>query len=132
MSLDYDIGNIADRKTKFPPDEAGLMHDDLHVIIWTTMQTGMGRITEDNYVEFAERMRYAIKLNGPMYNRINADGEPVPIVFDADRIRDAIGLTTNVSTETRPQFVKRQNAIYWDNRDREIARATRAKDEATS
>lgn len=129
MSLDYDLTEITDKKVKFPPDAAGMMNDDLHVLIWTTIQVGINHITENNYREFAARMNYAVKLNGPFYNRIDDDGQPVPIVFDAPRVRDAIGLRTNVSPETRNQFVKRQQEIFFFNEDR---RQQRLDEEATT
>jgi hypothetical protein len=71
MSLDYDTTRIdeAKRAEVFPPDEAGKMHDALHVLIWITMAIDIGEITEKNVDEFWTRVWIWQKVVGSGFNK---------------------------------------------------------------
>jgi hypothetical protein len=75
-------------------DENDYMYPDTQSIIFTTMSVGLGEITEKNWLEFYARMNIIERLGG--YT-------PIP----PERVKEHIGLSTNVSNETRNQWMKR-------------------------
>ena len=93
MSLNYYYTNVKNADTVMF-DEDGMMYPDTQSIIFTTMSVGLGEITEKNWLEFYARMRIIEKLGG---------FTPIP----SQRVKEHIGLRTNVNNETRNQWMKR-------------------------
>ena len=95
MSLDYDIRKI--------PDEIKILNDHLspitECIIFATIPTDIGEITEGNYKEFYMRWR--------LFNVAVQDlDKPLGVLpVDLNDIRQHIGLKTNVWTLTRRQWL---------------------------
>jgi len=94
MALTFDLRSVAD----FQSIEPSLARD----IIFQTMFVGINRITEDNYVEFYERLkageaRFGITL-------FNASGDAS--IYTLDVIKSFIGLKTNASKLTKAQWLK--------------------------
>ena len=93
MSLNYYYSDVANaNKVMF--DEDDMMRPDTKSIIFTTMAVGLGEITEKNWLEFYARMNILERLHG--YT-------PIP----PERLKEHIGLRTNVNNETRSQWIKR-------------------------
>ena len=104
MSLNYYYTNVENSDIVMF-DEDGMMYADTQSIIFTTMAIGMGSITEENWLEFYARMNVLERLHS--YT-------PIP----SERIKEHIGLSTNVNNETRSQWIKRYftyelNDVVW-------------------
>ena len=115
MSLDYELGNIANYKEVCYTGEPGQrkMSPVTHALIFITMSVDIGRITEKNYLEFYTRAKFVGALHGQSY-------------FTVEEIRAHIGLHTNVADKTRAYFVKRHVDSYFRSADydtRQVAAA---------
>lgn len=89
MSLNWDLRAIESRDLS----EEGLRVTES--LIWGTMATGIGEITEENWAEFHARLAFAAKLDG-----IEA--------VSPQKVRAHIGLKTNVfPNKTRAQWLRR-------------------------
>ncbi len=97
MALNWDLSKIKNRAEIQKGNEAAITDQ----MIWFTMFAGIGEITEANAGEFYARVHLIEKLSGAFLYR---DKEPMYIT-PAD-VRRRIGLKTNVSTITRPAFIK--------------------------
>ena len=93
MSLNYYYSDV-EHPDIVMFDEDGIMYGDTQSIIFTTMAIGMGKITEDNWLEFYARMNILERLHG--YKPISSE-----------RVKEHIGLNTNANFETRLQWFKR-------------------------
>lgn len=127
MSLDYNLTEIKDRATHFPPDSKGLMNDSLHVLIFATMTVGIGYIEDEAVAtEFYHRYTAWTNLNGPLFNRANPawiEGqknpgvEPwIPFRLTEDECKHAVGLCTNASEFGRDAFNSRLMDVFWSVR----------------
>ena len=109
MSLDYDTKNIKGYKDLWVPATEGRvkLNQLTETLIFATMTTGMGDITEDNWKEFYTRC--VILETGCYKNQIEVENlEPVwkwEIVSPED-IYKHIGLHTNAPRMTKAQFAK--------------------------
>lgn len=74
-------------------------------LVWASMQTGIGRITEKNAAEVYARVHFCEAVNGPFLRR--ASGAPHEIT--PEEVQAHIGLSTNASfkDEPRSKFYKR-------------------------
>lgn len=115
MSLNWNIGDIENYKELHectnpdaPEDERLYKLNGItDALIWATMAVGMGKITESNYEAFYARLRFAEKLNGNMALKWDEETEEhVPL--DVEDVKRHIGLSTNVSPETKAKFIKKQ------------------------
>lgn len=80
-------------------------------LVWHSLSTGIGDITEENADEVYARIALVEKLHGANLIR---DGKPRYIT--PEEVRAHIGLTTNVfPVETRAKFLKRQAASFLDD-----------------
>lgn len=112
MSLDWTIDKIADYKTlcwvpagkDADGDDVSCLNPVTNAIIWGTILTGLGSITEDNWRQFYARLHVAERLFGQMLY----DGKlEAHRYITADEVRAHVGLTTNVSRETDAAFARR-------------------------
>ena len=103
-------------------------------LVWSMMSVGLGVISEKNVGEFIFRLRLTDKLFGTM---LSNDKGPMPI--SDDEVRAHIGLSTNVSDESRTTWVKRTLKHYerdladtgrYEAEKAEDAKAKAAKPEA--
>lgn len=120
MSLDWDTTAITDPEVNFPPDEQGRMNDDLHVLIWLTIPTGMHSITDKNVEEFWRRVDIWQNVIGSGFTTVKTGdpGDFPPGTSEADRTTvtpykvrkrsalNAVGLRTNANPKTRAAFLK--------------------------
>lgn len=95
MALNWDTRNVKDWEKK-----TGALAD---MMIWLTMFVGINEITEKNSSEFFRRVSFLEKINGAFlsYNK-----KPKPITLED--VRSFIGLSTNASSITWSQFVRKQ------------------------
>src|SRR3954454_3669068 len=96
MSLSWIVENIKNRKW-ICYDDTGALRPVTELLIFTTMHTGMGSITEKNADEFYARMVIAHKLYDIGIQM--PDGKTV--LLDPIHVHQHIGLVTNVGMETR-------------------------------
>ena len=123
MSLDYELGNIANYKEVCYTGEPGQrkMSGVTHALIFVTMSVDIGHITEKNYLEFYTRAKFVAALHGRTLYRDRTESE-----FTVEEIRAHIGLHTNVSDRTRAHFVKRHVDIYFRSADYDTRQITAA------
>ncbi len=109
MSLNFKLDKIKDYKTVCWDGDVmadGKMKLVTESLIWTTMQVGLGSITEENIPEWLVRLDLVDRLFGTMMVRYDGD-KRVNVPFTKEDLVAHIGLTTNVSKETRTKFLKR-------------------------
>ena len=128
MSLDYELGNIANYKEVCYTGEPGQrkMSAVTHALIFRTMGVDIGRITEKNYLEFYTRSRFLGALSGHILVTLDEHGEHRERDFTIEEVRAHIGLQTNVADKTRAYFVKRHVDSYFRSADydtRQVAAA---------
>ena len=109
MSLNWDLSRIEDYEDycwQVDPDRADgqkLLNIVTHAMIYATMATGIGELTERAAPEFYTRLRAWELINGPMI--IETDG-PRPITWA--EVKRHVGLSTNVfPRETDAQFARK-------------------------
>lgn len=109
MSLNWDITKCADSEALLSEDQ----RDTTDAMIWATMFTGIGTITERNVAEFHARL-----VVGGYWL-----GEPLPYA----EVRKYIGLSTNVfPEETRAKWLKRMIGGRMDDLVRKAEREVTA------
>jgi hypothetical protein len=101
MPLTYNLNKIADYKNAcFRTD--GDLSPLTQSLIFATMPVGINQITEKNAEEFYTRLNLIERVNGTFLR--TADGKDLFIT--PEDIRKHIGLSTNATPRTRPQFLK--------------------------
>ena len=103
MALNWDLGNIKNFKSVCWNDD-GSFSEETELLIFYTMNLGMGLITESNVDKFILRFRMYEVLHG-MSKWRNVDGERINAISDT-LIRKHIGLSTNASSISDAQFNK--------------------------
>jgi hypothetical protein len=115
MSLDW---RFTDDSVFSKLTEEEKKRNDLY--IWGCLSVGIAQITEKTAKEWQFRYAFAVQLNGAYYS---LDGKAiVPTLAD---VRKRIGLSTNVSTFSRTEFLKRHIRTFEENN----ARSAEASDE---
>lgn len=95
-------------------------------IVWATMAIDMGSITAKNYREFAERMQFLVEIGLPLLVKWDDEAgtqEPVTGSELLAEVKRRIGLTTNVTTRTKTQFLKNIVGMKYEDAQRKIAKA---------
>lgn len=93
------------------PDQGVKKGDEIlnpltHVLIWATIGVGIGQLSEKNADEFYARLALLERLDGPYL--IRPEGKQPHIT--PEEVKAHIGLSTNVSYETRPTWFKRMRS----------------------
>lgn len=136
MSLNWNVSKVADMATVCyriaehdDPNEGIKVGDKVlrpatQALIFATMNTGLGDITEKNHREFFARLTTYEKLFGAYRREQTAPGVYAPRFFTLDEVRRHIGLNTNVfPAETRTKWQTRmvenftREALYRADRD---------------
>lgn len=101
MSLNWNVTKC-DQTACWKKDSDGdeFMSTMCEGLIWTTMAVDMGEITAAKVDEFVWRMNFLIKHGGAVLQR---DGT----CYTEEDLKPFIGLSTNVVTKTRKQWLKR-------------------------
>lgn len=100
-----------------------------NALIWHSLNTGIGTITEENVAEVWARISFVEHIYGA--SLLNSEG-PRPIT--RDDVRKHIGLKTNASfkVESRPSFLKRHAASYLDDQVRGYKASAERAEKATA
>lgn len=106
MSLDFNYSKVKNHDTLMFNEE-DLMKPVSEVLIWRMMHTGIGwELTEENAAEFYARSKLLDALWGCLLIPKRS--------LTVEEIRAHIGLTVNVSPETRASFTKRVTSAQFD------------------
>ena len=103
MSLNWDLGGIENFKSVCRNEDESL-REETELLIFYTMNLGMGLITQNNVDKFILRFRMYEVLYG-MAKWWNVNGQRVNLISDT-LIRKHIGLRTNASSISDAQFNK--------------------------
>ena len=112
MSLNWDISKVKnkddvcyERKT-IDGVEDDYLSTVTEQLIWSTMIVDLPGITEANAAEVWERINMYEMCCGPMrYNYDTETKKRTPVYFTKKDILNHVGLSTNVSSKTRKQFL---------------------------
>lgn len=116
MSLDFHTRNVKDKEacwvkkggeTKATPE--------LEVMVWTSLQIGLGDITEKNLPEW--KFRIAVMHQIGMGIAMHPDGPDAAFEATLGHLRTFMGLHTNVSDETRAWFYRKVKTLLADRAD---------------
>ncbi len=114
MSLDWNASKVADYETLHSTDEGWAV---TQALVFGSIGTGMGTITEENAAEVFARIALIERLHGAFLQ--SSEG---PVNITLDDVKRRVGLSTNVfGTEPRAKFLKRQAGSFLD----ETVRAAR-------
>jgi hypothetical protein len=123
MSLNWNLEKIENNKElcwtpQIPSPSDGVKPEDLdengqivmmnpvtNALIWATISVKLGKITEENAAEFYSRLTFTQRVNGGAFLYDYKDGERSEYWITPQDVRDHIGLTCNVSDETRAKFL---------------------------
>jgi hypothetical protein len=105
MSLNWQVDGIKDYKDVCWRED-GSMNPVTEVLIFGTISVGLGSITDKNVDEFAARFRIMEKIHGAFLYKPAEVGKADWYLSDEDFIAH-IGLTCNVTNESRAQWARR-------------------------
>ena len=145
MALNWNLEGVKDRDSvcflEAPADgpTRGITKGDrilnpvTECLIWATLAVDLGGITAGNCGEFFARLRFTERLDGPMLIRAEDENGVRPegsaAFITEDEVLAHIGLSCNVSTKSRAQWLKRfthdldRVAFRFETKRQEIARA---------
>ena len=103
MALNWDLGGIENFKSVCRNEDESL-REETELLIFYTMNLGMGLITQNNVDKFILRFRMYEVLYG-MAKWWNVNGQRVNVISDT-LIRKHIGLRTNAPSISDVQFNK--------------------------
>tara|TARA_R110002110_G_scaffold2550_1_gene11969 strand:- start:333 stop:758 length:426 start_codon:yes stop_codon:yes gene_type:complete len=103
MALNWDLGDIENFKSVCRNEDESL-REETELLIFYTMNLGMGLITQNNVDKFILRFRMYEVLYG-MAKWRNVNGQRINAISDT-LIRKHIGLHTNASSISDAQFNK--------------------------
>jgi hypothetical protein len=114
MGLHWDVRSVKDFETLcWTVDERGdanmgikpgdkVLHPMTHALVMMSMGVGLGGITEKNWREWWARLSLLQSMDGPYLH--TGDGEPW-LIKPSD-VHAHIGLTVNVSRESRAKWLR--------------------------
>lgn len=114
MSLDWDVRNVKDYKTRCwvdGPQGTRQVHPTTEKMVWASIGVDIGKLTQKNADEFY--IRYL------MYSRAIQRDPQERWLTPAD-IHDHIGLVTNVRTTTDSQYTKKVGQILRDRAEQRL------------
>ena len=99
MPLNWNVSKVENYKELFNKEDQ--MHEPFSTIILCTMPVGMNEITEENHVQFFNRLNLIEKIQGTYFYKNRS-----PKYITIKEVRRLIGLRTNASKKTKGQFLK--------------------------
>lgn len=114
MTFDTNWGNVQDREKHFPDEPDGTINATLSSILWSTLATGIGEITDSNWEEAWLRIDLWQHNIGPWFNRV-VDDELEPIKVTKEDVQHAIGAYTNASRFNRTAFITKLVRTRYDH-----------------
>jgi hypothetical protein len=109
MSLDFSFKNIDPVLVEHPGDSEEY-HPVLHALVWMSMSCGYSRITKDNAAKVYERVRAFQLMQGALVHKKRETNSISAVYITKRDVEAYIGLTTNATALTDPQFAKRMLA----------------------
>ena len=112
MALNWDITKVNRhknlyRKEKILNNEGFILKEPYNTIIILTITVGINNITEENHLQFYNRVNLIEKLYGPLFYK-SAGKKPVPKYVSVDDVRKMIGLKTNAVNISKAKFIRNQ------------------------
>ena len=104
-----------------------IWHPITEAIVWRAMAVGMSSVNEDNIAEFYARSRMLDRMSDSLPLVIKGEKTMITVQM----LKDHIGLTTNVSNETRAAWLKRVANFEFDAFYRQAERDMK-KEEVTA
>lgn len=89
------------------PNDPDKYHPVFNALIWLSMICGYNQITKKTYAKVYERIAMYEQVSGAFLSRSDDDGKPVPVRITEDDVALYIGMTTNASTLTDAEWVKK-------------------------
>ena len=128
MSLDWNLEEIQGNKELCWIDAENdkvRMNPVTETLIFATISTGIGKITEENWSEFYTRLKVFEKLEGPFL--VKGDGSDWWI--EPSDVENHIGLSTNVGfkDKSRSAWCREQLSITLDSLKKSAIRVTADK-----
>lgn len=120
MALHWDLTRVQNREENYPRNSDGEMNGVTHTLILLTMVVGIGEITEKTAQEFYVRVHFLELLQGGAFMK-SAEGD---VYFTPQMVRDHIGLSCNVSFETRAKWMGTRIKSYAGDFERDYREAT--------
>ena len=126
MSLDFNYEKCKpNEKEKFFSDNNQHL---TNCIIHFCMFTGIQSITEKNVGEFFARVHFIESKDGAHRSSRADDGTKAEVFVTLEECRRYIGLSTNVSNETRKQFLTRYSTNWFNDCEREARQQAKELD----
>lgn len=112
MSLDWSVSKVKNHESMCWTRDEGTRVKRLapitEMIVWGAMAVGIGGINRANVDEWNFRCEYARRIGCTWWDRRNPEtGQVEGVVPTREEIIAHIGLRTNVTTETRRQWIRR-------------------------
>ncbi|MBM3206921.1 MAG: hypothetical protein FJZ43_04855 [Candidatus Staskawiczbacteria bacterium] len=109
MALNWDIQNIEDYGDVCylrddEDSEKFILSPITETLIFSCISVKMGEITEDNWLEFYGRLKFAEQIHGSFL--IRPQKEKKDWGFTKEEVKAHIGLKTNVTTDSRKAFLE--------------------------
>ena len=89
-----------------PNDVQYKLKPRIETIVFGTMITGVPNITEENYIQFYNRLHLVESIQGCFFWK-KVRGKSVPDPITLEEVESMIGLTSNASIISRSRFLKR-------------------------
>ena len=108
MALHFNYENVVNKDVVCTdPNDPDKYHPVFNALIWLSMICGYNQITKKTYAKVYERIAMYEQVSGTFLSRSDDDGKPVPVRITEDDVQMYIGMTTNASTLTDAQWVKK-------------------------
>jgi len=113
MSLDFSYKGIDPVLVEHPGDSEEY-HPVLQALVWMSMSCGYSRITKDNADKVYLRVRACQLMHGAFVHKKRQTNSISAVYITKRDVESYIGLTTNATALTDPQFAKRMLAWVKD------------------
>jgi hypothetical protein len=113
MSLDFSYKGIDPVLVEHPGDDEEY-HPVLQALVWMSMSCGYSRITKDNAAKVYERVRACQLMHGAFVHKKRETNSISAVYITRRDVEAYVGLTTNATALTDPQFAKRMLAWVKD------------------
>jgi len=112
MALNWDITKVYRHKNLYRKEtimnEAVFkLKEPFNTIIILTITVGINNITEENHLQFYNRVNLIEKLYGPLFYK-STSKKPVAKYVTVEDVKRMIGLKTNAANISKAKFLKNQ------------------------
>lgn len=112
MALNWDITKVYRHKNLYRKEtknneDVFRLKEPYYSIIILTITVGINNITEENHLQFYNRVNMIEKLYGPSFYKTTSK-KPVAKYVTVDDVKRMIGLKTNAANISKAKFLKNQ------------------------